>query len=155
MLEIYLLIHLLGFGLIISVLIATPILEYYLRRAESYEQALQIAKMISRIGLLSPIAALILLLSGAALMTIYGYGLFTHGWLTGKLLIFLVMVVTGAYSSMNVGKQRREIYIDLIEGKDNPKLPGELIRVHNRQSQYTRIQSAFLLMILIFTVYKF
>ncbi len=155
MLEIYHLLHLLGYGLIISVLIATPILEYYLRRAESYDDALKLATIISRIGLLSPIAAIILFISGALMMGMYGYGIFTHGWLTGKLLIFLVMVVTGAYSSMNVGKQRREIYNDLIDGKDNPKLPGELIRVHNRQSQYTRIQAIFLLMILILTVYKF
>lgn len=155
MLPIVLLIHLLGYGLLISVLVATPILEYYLRRAESYEHALKLANIVSKIGLLSPIAALMLIVSGVSLMNLFGYGLFTHAWLTGKLLVFLVMIVSGAYSSMDIGKQRRSIYNDLIDGKDNPKLPGELLRAHNRQSQYTRIQSIFMLMILIFTVYKF
>jgi uncharacterized membrane protein SirB2 len=154
MFPIYLLIHLIGYGLLISVLVATPVLEYYLRRAENYEHALKLANIVSRIGLLSPAAALILLISGILMMTLWGYTIFSHGWLTGKLLIFLIMVVTGAYSSMNVGKQRREIYHALIDGKDDPKLPGELLRVHNRQSQYTRIQSIFLLMILFLTVYK-
>lgn len=155
MLRIYLLIHLLGYGLLISVLVSTPILERYLRRAERYEDALYLANIVSKIGLLSPIAAVILVVSGVLMMNIFGYTLFSHGWLTGKLLIFLVMVVTGAYSAMSIGRERRHIYHDLIDGKDNPKLPGELLRVHNRQSQYTRIQAVFMLMILIFTVFKF
>jgi len=155
MYHIYLLLHLIGYGLLISVLVATPILEYYLRRAENYNDALKLATIVSRIGLISPIAALILLISGALMMNLWDYGIFSHAWLTGKLLIFVVMVVTGAYSSMTVGKERRKIYQELIDGKDNPKLPGEILRVHNRQSQYTRIQSIFLLMILIFTVYRF
>ncbi len=155
MLPLYLLVHLLGYGLLISVLVATPILERYLRRAERYDDALTLANIVSNIGLLSPIAALILLVSGILMMNLFGYTLFSHGWLTGKLLIFLVMVVSGIYSSMTVGRERRQIYHDLIDGKDNPKLPGKLLQVHNRQSQYTRIQTIFMLMILIFTVYKF
>lgn len=155
MYQIYLLFHLIGYGVLISVLIATPILEYYLRREESYKDALKLANIISRIGLLSPIAALLLLISGILMMQLWGYDLFSHGWLTGKLLIFLVMVVTGVYSSMTIGRERRKIYQELIDGKDNPKLPGEILRIHNRQSQYTRIQSLFILMILIFTIYKF
>jgi uncharacterized membrane protein SirB2 len=154
MLSFYLLLHLTGFGLLFSVLAVTPILEWYLRRADSYQDAHLLATIVSRIGLLSPIATLLLLVSGIALMNMFGYGIFTHGWLTAKLLIFLVMVVTGMYSSMNVGKQRREIYQHLIDGKDDPTLAGKLLRIHNRQSQYTRIQSIFLLMILIFTVFK-
>jgi uncharacterized membrane protein SirB2 len=155
MYQIYLLIHLLGYGLLISVLIVTPILEYYLRRMENHEDASKIANIISKIGLLSPVAVIFLLISGILMMDFWGYGLFSQGWLTGKILIFLVMIVTGAYSSMTVGKERRKIYQELIEGKDNPKLPGELLRIHNTQSQYTRIQTIFLLMILLFTVYKF
>jgi uncharacterized membrane protein SirB2 len=154
MYSLYLLIHLLGYGTLISVLIATPILERYIRRAERHEEALKFTQIVSKIGLLSPIAALFLLISGILMMNYAGIGIFTYGWLTGKLLIFLVMVITGGYSSMNVGKQRREIYQQLIDGKDDPKLPGELLRVHNRQTQYTRIQSLFLLMILLFTVYR-
>ncbi len=155
MYPIYLLIHFLGYGLLISVLIVTPILEFYLRRMESHEDASKIATIVSKIGLLSPVAVLFLVVSGILMMDFWGYGLFSHGWLTGKLLIFLVMIVTGAYSSITVGKERRKIYQDLIDGKDNPKLPGELLRIHNTQSQYTRIQTLFLLMILIFSVYKF
>ncbi len=155
MYPIYLLIHFLGYGLLISVLIVTPILEFYLHRMESHEDASKIATIVSKIGLLSPVAVLFLVVSGILMMDFWGYGLFSHGWLTGKLLIFLVMIVTGAYSSITVGKERRKIYQDLIDGKDNPKLPGELLRIHNTQSQYTRIQTLFLLMILIFSVYKF
>ncbi len=155
MYHIYLLFHLIGYGLLISVFVATPVLEYYLRRAESYDEAFKLANIVSRIGLLSPVAAFILLISGILMMQLWGYELFSHGWLTGKLLIFLVMVVTGAYSSMTIGRERRKIYQELIDGKDNPKLPGEILRIHNRQSQYTRIQSLFILMILIFTIYKF
>lgn len=155
MYQIYLLIHLLGYGLLISVLIVTPILEFYLRRMDRYEDASKIANIVSKIGLLSPVAALFLIISGILLMDFWSYGLFSHGWLTGKLLVFLVMIVTGAYSSATVGRERRKIYQELIDGKDNPKLPGELLRIHNTQTQYTRIQIIFLLMILIFSVYKF
>lgn len=155
MIRLYLLIHLLGYGLLMSVLVATPILEWYLRRANSYQEASKLSRIVSRVGLLSPIAAVILLVSGIMMMTRYEWGIFTHGWLTGKLLIFLVMVITGAYASMNIGKERREIYQKLIDGTDDPKLPGEILRIHNRQSQYTRIQTVFMLMILIFSVFKF
>jgi uncharacterized membrane protein SirB2 len=154
MIHLYLIIHLIGFGLLASVVFITPVLESSLRKTENYSDALRLLKVSTRIGILSPVAVVVMLASGIGLMTMYDYGIFSHGWLTGKLLIFLVMLLNGGYSSVNISKKRREIYEELAAGKDNPRLPGDLLRMHNRQSQYVRLQAVFLLMILIFTVYK-
>jgi uncharacterized membrane protein SirB2 len=154
MTKLYLIIHLIGFGLLAGVVFITPVLESSLRKTVNYSDALGQLKLISKVGLLSPIAVVVMLASGIGLMYAYGYGIFTYGWLTGKLLIFLVLLLNGGYAAVNISKKRREIYEDLAAGKDNPRLPGELLRMHNRQSQFTRLQALFLLMILIFTVYK-
>jgi uncharacterized membrane protein SirB2 len=154
MIKLYLIIHLIGFGLLAGVIFIIPLLESSLRKTVNYNDALSQLKIISKVGLLSPIAVVIMLASGIGLMSTLGYGIFTYGWLTGKLLIFLVLILNGGYAAVNISKKRREIYEELAAGKDNPRLPGELLRMHNRQSQFTRLQAVFLLMILIFTVYK-
>ncbi len=154
MIYLYLLLHLIGFGVLAGVVVITPILERSLRKTDDYREGLRMLDTISKVGLLSPIAVVVMIFSGIGLMNLYGYGPFTSGWLTGKLLIFLVMMINGVYASINIGKRRKEIYKELAEGKENPRLPGELMRAHNRQSQFIRLQGIFLLLILIFTLYK-
>jgi hypothetical protein len=152
MIKLYLIIHLIGFGLLAGVVFITPVLESSLRKTVNYTDALGQLKLISKVGLLSPIAVVVMLASGIGLMYAYGYGIFTYGWLTGKLLIFPRVAPERRICRSQYQQETREIYEELAAGKDNPRLPGELLRMHNRQSQFTRLQALFLLMILIFTV---
>ena len=83
--EISLFFHFVGIGLFFTILVAGTILEFQYRKTQSLEARETLLRALKPIGLLSPVATLIMLGSGIGNMTALGAGIFSMGWLTAKI----------------------------------------------------------------------
>ncbi len=90
-----LLIHFFGFGMLVTVVLAGFILDRQFRKAPDPPSKAAVLRNLKVIGLLSPLAMLIMLLTGIMNMRNLGVGLFDLGWLAYKIVFFVIAVISG------------------------------------------------------------
>jgi len=92
--------HILGFGLVFTALLGGWILERRIRAENDWNQKLYIGKISRRFGLLSPIASVVMLLTGIVnIFNLYSGNIslwYTEGWLIAKIILFAFLLVNGA-----------------------------------------------------------
>ncbi len=143
--------HLIGFGLLITTLVAGILLETQFRRAPDGEAKMTILRSLRRIGLLSPIAMLVMLITGIGNMNATNAGLFTHGWLTAKIMFFALAVISGILFGI---KSRKRGALQATSG-GGAGASQEQLRDFNRQiSLFYLVLAVLLLIILFLTVWK-
>lgn len=142
--------HLIGFGLLVTTLVAGILLEMQYRRAPDPAAKSTILRSLRRIGLLSPVAMLIMLITGIGNMTATNAGIFTHGWLTAKIMLFALAVISGILFSVK-GRKRSA----LQESAGGAAAAGVQLREHNRQiSLFYLVLGVLLAIILYLSVWK-
>src|SRR5258706_288177 len=107
--ELILLFHLIGFGLLATTAVAGLFLHLQYRKAPDLKAKAALLRAMRPIGLLSPVAVLILLVTGIGNMHAIGAGLLTLGWLTAKIIFFAMAVISGALVSI---KSRQRSALD-------------------------------------------
>lgn len=114
--------HFVGIGLLFSSLFGGFVLQRQYRREESFASRLLLLKAIRSMGLLSPIAVTIVLLSGIGNMTLgpHHYTLFSDGWLSAKLALFAVLLATGSFLAI-LGSRRTEKAMKFLETNSEPQ----------------------------------
>jgi uncharacterized membrane protein SirB2 len=145
--------HFIGLGLISASLVGGWILNNQYKRATDWKVKLAAVQSLRPIGLLSPISIAILLLSGIGNMEMEGLGLFSATWLSAKLFLFLIAVVTGVIFG---GKaSRRAKLVAQIAGGKGPEDAEPAIRALDRQQQlFYVLNSVLILAILILSIAK-
>jgi uncharacterized membrane protein SirB2 len=94
--EINLFIHILGFGLLVTPLFSGILLEIQLRRAKDAHSQLTVARSLRSIGILSPIAMAVMLITGIGNMQMKGYSMMQlPGWLAFKIVAFVLVILSG------------------------------------------------------------
>ena len=92
--------HLIGFGFIFTALLGGWILERRIRAEKEWSQKLYLGKTSRRFGLLSPIASIIMLLTGIVnIFNMYNGNIhlwYTEGWLIAKIILFAFLLINGA-----------------------------------------------------------
>jgi putative copper export protein len=92
--------HLIGFGLIFTSLLGGWIIERRIRAEHDWNQKLFIGKISRRFGLLSPLASVVMLVTGIVnIFNLYNGDInlwYTEGWLMAKLILFAFLLVNGA-----------------------------------------------------------
>jgi hypothetical protein len=151
------LLHLIGFGILTTSLLAGFILERKFRREEDFGLKLYTAGISRIIGLLSPIAAALMLLSGIGnihnryLGSVLSW--YDEGWLVAKIVLFAILVVNGAVYGPRLIRQR----LKLLRAQAEQSLPPnvhESVRSYNRQiTLFYCIQTLLLVLILYLSVY--
>jgi len=142
--EVYLFFHLIGFGLLFSVVTAGIILEIQYRRAKEPQVKAIILRVLSPIGLMSPLAILLMLITGIGNMSSRDVGIFTHGWLTAKIIFFAVLIISGIVSALQA-RRRRKLPLG---GAATP--PEESLKAANRQISLFYLVMLLLLMIILY-----
>ena len=137
--------HLIGFGLLLTTLVAGILLELQYRRATDGQTKLTILRSLRRIGLLSPIAMLVMLITGIGNMNATNKGLFTDGWLTAKIMFFALAVISGVLFGI---KTRKRAAAQESSGstEDSPVH----LREFNKQISLFYLVLALLLMIILY-----
>jgi uncharacterized membrane protein SirB2 len=151
--SVFFLFHLIGFGMIATLLFAGPILERKFQKAETLEAKLAIHRAMKSVGLLSPLAVLVLVTTGIGNMYFTGLGPFKAGWLTAKLIFFAIVIVNGA---MTGGRalRRGKLLHRLARGENVPNALPEMQRYNKQQTTFYFTQIILVLVILALSVFK-
>ncbi len=153
LLHVSLLIHLVGIGMIFTTLFGGFILEVRFRRAKDPATAQLILKLVRPIGLLSPVSIVVMLLSGVANMHLTGMGLFTAAWLTLKLVVFALAVISGVLFGIN-GTRRAAIVARHARGESPENYEHRMRSLNRQQLIFYAVQTFLILCILLLSIVR-
>lgn len=151
--QISMLFHFIGIGFIFTALLGGWILNAVYDRAGNYQSKLIVLKSLRRVGLLSPVAIGLLLLSGGANMHFAGYALSSTPWLSTKIILFLIAAIVGMVFGAK-GSKRAILVSGLADGSAPEGADMKLQVVDRQQRLFYMFQSIMILAILILSVFK-
>lgn len=151
--------HLIGAGMIFTVLLAGPIIEANFRWENDIRMKQHAAKLLRSIGLLSPFGALILILSGITnmvLLHITFTSLFggTASWLGLKIFLFIILLIMGMTISPRISRQRAAVLDQM--NQINPPESGtdRLASLNGQQTISFLFQWIIVILILLLTIVR-
>lgn len=142
-----LLLHFLGFGLLVTVNVAGFILNRQYKKAPDLQSKAVLLRAMKPIGLLSPIAVLIMLITGIGNMHALGLGVLDLGWLTAKIIFFAIMVISGILLGIQSGK-RGKLVQQMVQGQA-PANANELLSGFDRQVSLSYVVLPLLILIIL------
>jgi uncharacterized membrane protein SirB2 len=153
-----LLFHLVGVGMIFTLLFAGPILESNFRWENDVRMKQHSAKLLRNIGLLSPFGALVLVISGIGNMVALNISfadLFgSAAWLGMKLLIFIVLLAMGMALSPKTARERQLLLEHLSQPNPPEDIDEKMTALNNRQTIFFTINWVLVLAILLLTIFR-
>ena len=114
--ELALLFHFLGLGLFVTIQVAGFVLEFQYKKAPDLQTKAVILRALRPIGLLSPVAVVIMIITGLINMNQLAIEFSTFMWLQEKLAVFVVAVVVGVFFGIRARK-RGALVASMIQGK--------------------------------------
>jgi hypothetical protein len=149
--ELILLLHLVGFGLLATTAAAGFILNLQYRKAGEVREKAVLLRAMKPVGLLSPIAMLIMLLTGIGNMHEIGAGLLTLGWLTAKIIFFAIAAISGVLFGLK--SRKRGALVEQMAAGNAPPEAAQLLKGLDRQvALFYLVMPVLLLIILYLTV---
>jgi hypothetical protein len=151
------LLHLVGFGVLSTSLLAGFIIDRKFRAQTDYNLKLYTSGIGRTIGLLSPVATLLLLITGIGNIHNHYYGStlswYSEGWLVAKIILFVIAVLNGMLYGPSLTRSRTTLVKALSE-KSAPDNAEESIRSYNTQiSLFYLVQAVLVLLILFLSVF--
>lgn len=148
--------HLVGVGMIFTLLFAGPIIEANFRWENDLRMKQHAAKLLRSVGLLSPFGALVLILSGIANMIVLNItfaDLFgSAAWLGIKILSFIVLLVIGMVVSPKTARQRA-ILLDQMNQLNPPEdINDKTAALNGKQTIFFVLNWALVVVILLLTL---
>jgi uncharacterized membrane protein SirB2 len=145
--QIFLFFHFMGMGLFVTVQTAGLILEMQYRKAPTLEAKAVLLRALKPVGLLSPLAVVITLVTGIGNMVELGLGVFSLGWLTAKIIFFAIAVISGLLFSVKA-RRRGALVRTMVKG-EAPATADGLIRDFDRQVGLFYLVSVLLLIVIV------
>ncbi len=150
--------HLVGVGMIFTLLLAGPIVESNYRWENDIRMKQHATKMLRNIGLLSPFGALVLVLSGIANMIVLNItfvDLFgSDFWLGLKILLFVVLLVMGMAISPKIAKQRALLLDQMSQQSPPEDVNDKLTSLNGEQTLFFVADWVLVIAILLLTLFK-
>ena len=150
--EINLVIHFLGFGLFVMLLIAGFMVERQYRKAPNTQAKATILGVARSMALFGPVSILIMLLTGIGNMHFIGVGLFDFGWLTAKVIFFAIAATNGLIFGMR-SRKRGALIMQMVKGEATPDAETTLKQFDKQQSLFFFVNGIMLLVIVSLSVY--
>lgn len=144
--------HIVAVGMISAVVVGGWVLERRLQKEPDRLLKQHTGTLIRSIGLVSPFAAVLLLLTGIANIFNVYWGTdrawYNQPWLVTKLVLFAILVVNGSLLGPVLNKRRMEMFRAAgADPSDEPDVPG-LTFLNKQISWYYLVQSLLLLAII-------
>jgi hypothetical protein len=149
--------HLLSFGVLVTSLLAGFILDRRLRSEKNIDLKIYVGAIARIIGLLSPLAALLLLLSGMG--NIYSryagstMSWFQEGWLVAKIMFFALMLLNGVVYGPKLSRSRMNLLKSIRDQAAPPEAEKLLASVNRQLTLFYLVQTVLLLVILYLSVF--
>ena len=145
--ELLLLVHLLGFGTLLTVSLAGIILNVQYRKAPDLQSKLVILRALRPIGLLSPIGMALMLLTGIGNMHVMGIGILSLGWVTAKIFFFAIAAISGI--QFGITSRKRVQMVQMMTKGDAPEAAETILRGYDKQLTLFYIVMPVLLLIIV------
>jgi hypothetical protein len=151
------LLHLAGFATVSSSLLAGWIIEGRIRDERNIELKRALLRINRTIGLMTPVASVILLLTGIVNI----FGLYpsdpmiwhTEGWLMAKVILFAFLVVNGGLFGPLIGRKRTKLINDMLDNTAPADAEKSLHIYDKNVSTFYLVQTLLLLVILYLSVF--
>ena len=155
--SISLFLHLLAFGLLTTTVLSAFILDRKFRKETDHKLRLTIAGISRTIGLLSPVAALLLLFTGIGNIHNRFIGLemrwYSEGWLVAKIVLYVLMVLNGMVYGPRLTRGRLKLLNSMAE-QSAPSNADAALRSFNRQiTLFYFVQTLLLLLVVYISVF--
>jgi putative copper export protein len=148
--------HLLGFGLLFTALWGGWILERRLRAEQDWPQKLFVGKISRRFGILSPVASIIMLITGVInIFSLYNGNinlLYTEGWLIAKIILFAFLLINGAIFGPILVRRRTKLMQHIIEKNAQDDAEATIKIINKSISTFYLVQSLLLIIILYLSI---
>lgn len=152
----FLFFHFIGLGLIMTLLVTGWVLTLQYGKTEDYKTKLVILSSMKRVGLLSPLAILVILLSGIGNMHVRGLGFFTESsetWLNIKILLFAAAAINGVIFGIR-SKKRGMLVAQFAQGSAPADGTAKLAGMDKGALIFHVVQTILLISILVLAVWK-
>lgn len=148
--------HLLGFGLLVASIAGGFLLDRTIRKETDVKLRLFAGHISRKLGLLSPFAALILLITGIAniqnMFVNSSKSWYEEGWLVAKVILYGVMLLNGTLYGPKLSRARMR-FLESLSKDPGVAGTGDPLKSHNRQiTLFYIVQTLLLLLILIVSV---
>ena len=146
-------VHLSAFALLITSVAGGWVLQRQLATTGDHRSQALLANAIRPLGLLSPAAITLLLLSGIGQMVQFGLGPFSEAWLLLKLLFFLAAATLGIIGGPLSGARTAL----MAKGAESPLMPDDerrLRAIGARLQVFLVMQSLLVFCILVLSIIK-
>lgn len=150
--SVFLFLHIVGVGLIFAGIVAVPVVESMFRSALDARSAHTLHKVIMRLGLITPVASGVLLISGIFNIIAAQLIIFREGWLILKLVFFIIMLIIGFLQGRSFRIRGR--IVEAIALDNAPETAAtDIAMLTRRLATFGRIQTSLLLLILLVTLF--
>jgi uncharacterized membrane protein len=148
--------HLIGFGLVFTALLGGWIIERRIRAEKDWNQKLYIGKISRRFGLLSPIASVVMLLTGIVnIFNLYNGNInlwYTEGWLIAKIILFAFLLINGAVFGPILIRRRTKLMQGITEKTAHEDAENTIKILCKSITTFYLVQFLLLIIILILSV---
>jgi uncharacterized membrane protein len=148
--------HLIGFGLVFTSLLGGWIIEGRIRAEQDWNQKLSIGKIGRRFGLLSPIASVVMLLTGIInIFNIYNGNIslwYSEGWLMAKIILFAFLLINGAVFGPIIIRRRTKLMQSIAEKTTSDDAEGTFKILSKNITTFYLVQFLLLIIILCLSV---
>jgi len=149
--------HLLGFGLAAAALAGSFVLERKFRSEQDLNVKLYIGGLSRTMGLLSPFAVLLLLITGIgnifnryAALSIEWY---QEGWLAAKIISFVILTLNGMIYGPRISRSRTKLVRSLYENSAPANADKALASLNHQMALFYVVQSTLLLIIVYLSLF--
>src|ERR1041385_1253511 len=139
--------HFIGFGLLVPLNVAGIILNSQYKKAPDLQTKAIILRALKPIGMLSPIAVLLMLVTGIGNMHSLGLDLMSMAWLAYKIVFFAIAAISGVIFGI-ISRKRGTLVGSMIKG-NAPANPNELLQRSDKQIQIGYIVFPILMVIIL------
>jgi hypothetical protein len=143
--------HLLGFGLVVTTLVAGLVLERKLRSEQDLRLKLYVGGLARTMGLLSPFAVLLLLITGIGNIVNRYAGTsvswYQEGWLVAKIIFFVILLLNGMLYGPRISRNRTKLLKSLQEDSAPVGAEKGLASLNHQMTLFYLVQGLLLLII--------
>jgi hypothetical protein len=149
--------HLLSLGILTTTLLAGFLLDRKIRKEADVRLKLYAAGISKTIGLFSPFAAGLLLLTGIANIHNRFLGStsqwYAEGWLVAKIIVYVVMVLNGMFYGPGLIRSRLKIFRSQAEQAAPPNADSSIRSLNKQITLFYAVQTLLFLLILYISVF--
>jgi uncharacterized membrane protein len=151
-LQITIFFHFIGMGLLVSLIVAGIILERQYRKLPTLQEKGLMLRIMKQFGILSPVATLLLLVSGIGNMHALAFGVFTFGWLTAKIIFFAIAATNGIIFGVT-SRKRGTLVGKMLKNEAPPDAESQLKNLNKQVTMFHIVLDILFFIILALAVY--